>query len=482
MVGYEVPRILYDTHGQPAPRRSTLSAHRPELLDMGLLGSSIALEPIETGERTRRQIALRLLPFLFILYIASFIDRTSVAFAALGMSSDLGLSDRTFGLGAGIFFLGYIALQIPGAMLVERWSARRAIALIMIAWGGATAFTGLIHTPSQLYWARLVLGAAEAGFVPGVIVYLSHWFSHADRARATAYFMAAIPFSQVIASPVAGWIVGHSFAGIQGWRWLFILEGLPAASLGAIAYFYLTDRPREARWLSAAQREWLQARLRAEATPPTTRQPSSIGQALRSPAVLLLSLAAFLNYFTGYAFVFWFPILLKRESGLSDALVGTVGAIPYAAAFAAMLVNGWHSDKRMERHWHAALPCLLAAAGALGLMSHPQSLPLAILLFTLFALAPACLPPFWALATTALDRSAAPAGVGFINAVGSIAGFAGPFALGYLSSRTGSFGAGMAAAAAAGIGASLVLLSVPASRPVPLTPHPSAAEGTSRLQ
>lgn len=466
--------------GGPAPEY-TLAAHRPELLDMGLLGPSIALEPNETGERTRRQIALRLLPFLFILYIASFIDRTSVAFAALGMSSDLGLSDRTLGLGAGIFFLGYIALQIPGAMLVERWSARRAIALIMIAWGCATALTGLIHTPSQLYWARLALGAAEAGFVPGVIVYLSHWFSRADRARATAYFMAAIPFSQVIASPVAGWIVGHSFAGIQGWRWLFILEGLPAASLGAIGFFYLTDRPREARWLSPAQREWLQARLSAEATPPA-QQPSLIGQALRSPAVLLLSLAAFLNYFAGYAFVFWFPILLKRESGLSDALVGVIGAIPYAAAFAAMLVNGWHSDKRMERHWHAALPCLLAAVGALGLMGHPQSLPLAIVLFTLFALAPACLPPFWALATTVLDRSTAAAGVGFINGVGSIAGFAGPFALGYLSSRTGSFGAGMAAAAAAGIGASLVLLSVPASKPVGISPHPRAAGSPGPLQ
>lgn len=195
---------------------------------MALPASAVEVEPIPAGERTHRQIALRLLPFLFLLYVTNYIDRTSVAFGALGMSGDLGLSDRALGLAAGLFFLGYVALQIPGAMLVDRWSARRAIALIMITWGCATALTGLIHTASQLYWARLVLGAAEAGFFPGAIVYLSRWFSRADQARATAYFMAAIPFSQAIASPLAGWIVGHSFASVPGWRWLFILEGLPA--------------------------------------------------------------------------------------------------------------------------------------------------------------------------------------------------------------------------------------------------------------
>lgn len=447
---------------------------------MGLPATSIALEPIEVATRTRRQIALRLLPFLFLLYVTNYIDRTSVAFAALGMSNDLGLSDRTLGLAAGIFFLGYIALQIPGAILVERWSARRAIALVMIAWGFATAFTGLIHTASQLYWARLVLGAAEASFFPGVIVYLTHWFTRADRAKATAYFMAAIPFSQAIASPMAGWIVGHSFAGIQGWRWLFILEGLPAASLGALGYFYLTDRPRDARWLSPRQREWMIAQAHAEAV-PSPAQRSSIGQALRSRIVLLLALTAFLNYFVGYGFFFWFPTMLKRQSGLSDVLVGVVGAIPYAAVFVAMLVNGWHSDKRMERRWHAVIPCLLAAIGALGLTGHPHSLPIAVLLFTLFAMSPACLPPFWGIPTTLLGSSTAAAAVGFINAVGSIAGFAGPFVLGYLSSRTGSFTAGMAVAATAGIAACLMLLSVPTTPSLAaLSHHPPEAAGPRR--
>ncbi|MGB6486923.1 MAG: MFS transporter [Steroidobacteraceae bacterium] len=432
---------------------------------MSLQASSIALEPIEVGQRTRRQIALRLLPFLFLLYVTNYIDRTSVAFAALGMSSDLGLSDRTLGLAAGIFFLGYMALQIPGAILVERWSARRAIALVMIAWGCATALTGLVHTASQLYWARLVLGSAEAGFFPGVIVYLSHWFSRADRAKATAYFMAAIPISQVIASPMAGWVVGHSFAGVQGWRWLFILEGLPAVFFGAIGYLYLIDRPGDARWLSPLQREWMIATLRAEAAPaaPVAVQRSTIGQVLCSRVVLLLALAALLNYFVGYGFAFWLPTMLQRQSGLSDALVGVIGTVPYTAAFVAMLVNGWHSDKRMERRWHAAVPCLLAVIGALGLLAHPQSLLIGILLFTLIAMCVAFNPPFWAMATTLLDSSTAPAAVGFINAVGAIAGFAGPFVLGYLSSRTGSFTAGMAVAALAGIAACFVLFSLPSA-------------------
>lgn len=432
---------------------------------MGLPAPDIALEPIEAGDRTRRQIALRLLPFLFLLYVTNYIDRTSIAFAALGMSSDLGLSDRTLGLAAGIFFLGYIALQIPGTILVERWSARRTIGLVMIAWGCATALTGFIHTASQLYWARLLLGSAEAGFFPGVIVYLSRWFGRADRARATAYFIAAIPFSQAVASPVAGWIVGHSFAGVGGWRWLFFLEGLPATSLGAIAYFYLTDRPRDAHWLSPSQRQWMVAKMRTEAA-PLAGQRSSVGQALRSRVVLLLAFAVFLSSFVGYGFYFWFPTMLKSESGLSDAQVGMIGAIPYVVALLAMLVNGWHSDKCMERRWHAAVPCLLGALGALGLMGHPQSLPVAVFLFTLIAVSTAFLPVFWAMPPTLLSGSTAPAAMGFINAVASIAGFAGPFVLGYLSSRTGSFAAGMAFVAAAGIATCLAVLSVPGARQI----------------
>src|SRR6059058_2426471 len=209
--------------------------------------------PASSADHARHYVALRLLPFLFVLYITNYVDRTNVAYAAIGMSRDLGFSDRVFGMGAGIFFVSYVALQMPGALLVERWSARRMISATMVAWGSLTALTALVHTPVQLYVARFVLGAAEAGFFPGVIVYLSHWFIHEDRAKATSNFMAAIPLSFVIGSPVAGWILGHNWVAIEGWRWLFFVEGIPAILLGAVAFFFLTDRPSQARWLSAGQ-------------------------------------------------------------------------------------------------------------------------------------------------------------------------------------------------------------------------------------
>jgi MFS transporter, ACS family, tartrate transporter len=421
--------------------------------------TALASTAVEIGDHTRHQIARRLLPFLFLLYIGNYIDRTSVAYAALGMSTDLGLSDRVFGLGAGIFFLSYVALQVPGAMLVEHWSARRMISALIIAWGSFTALTGLVHTASQLYLARLLLGGAEAGFFPGVIVYLSHWFSLEDRGKATGTFMAAIPLSQALAGPVAGWIVGHSFLGLHGWRWLFILEGTPSIFLGTIAYFFLCDRPREAPWLGPAQREWIEEKLRREKLATPHKLP--VVEALRSPVVLLLATVCFLNYFVGYGFYFWFPTMLKRQSALSDTQVGWIGSIPYLAMFAAMLANGWHSDKRMERRWHCAIPMFVAAVGASGLAAHSRSLPVSVLLFTTIALANAFLPAFWAIPTAVLSRSAAAAAVGSINGVASIAGFASPYLLGYVSTRTGSFSGGMVGIVAAGLAAGLLMFCIP---------------------
>src|SRR5881296_4291493 len=217
-----------------------------------------------SAEHARRRIALRLLPFLFVLYIANYLDRTSVAYAAIGMARDLGFNDHVLGMGIGVFFISYVALQIPGALLVERWSARGMISATMIVWGSLTALTALVHTPGQLYLARFLLGAAEAGFFPSVIVYLSHWFIQEDRAKATSNFMAAIPVSLIIASPVAGWILSHNWFLIEGWRWLFFLVRIPAILLGTVAFLFLTDRPSQARWLTAEQRQWISRRLEQE--------------------------------------------------------------------------------------------------------------------------------------------------------------------------------------------------------------------------
>jgi ACS family tartrate transporter-like MFS transporter len=425
------------------------------------VANSRAIAPAEVADHTRHHIAVRLLPFLFILYITNYLDRTSVAYAALGMSRDLGFSDRVFGLGTGIFFISYVALQIPGALLVERWSARRMISVTLIGWGSLTALTGFVHTPGQLYLARFVLGAAEAGFFPGVIVYLSHWFIREDRAKATSNFMAAIPLSFVIGSPIAGWILGHPWLGFEGWRWLFVLEGMPAILLGAVAFFFLTDWPHEAAWLAPERRQWIEQRLRDEK--PISAQAFTVWQVLKSRNVLLLASLTFLNYFALYCLVFWLPTMLKRQSGLSDFRVGLLGAAPYAVAFVAMQVNGWHSDKNGERRWHSAVPMFIGAAGLLGLISQPRSILLSIVLFTMVGMAIAYLPTFWAIPTEILSQSAAAAAVGMINSVGSVAGFAGPYLFGYLNTRTGSFSYGLALMTAAALGGGMLILWTPRS-------------------
>ncbi len=413
----------------------------------------------QLGDRTRRHIALRLLPFLFILYIVNYVDRTNVAYAAIGMSRDLGFSDRVFGMGAGIFFISYVALQIPGALLVERWSARRMICASMIAWGGLTALTALVRTPAQLYTARFVLGAAEAGFFPGVIVYLSHWFMREDRAKATSNFTAAIPMSFVIGSPIAGWILGHSWFAISGWRWLFFLEGLPAIVLGTVAFFYLADWPREAAWLDSEPRQWIEQKLQEEKA--AVSKAATLRETLASRAVLLLASVAFCSYFASYSFMFWFPTMLKRQSGFSDVNVGLLGAIPYLVLFVAMQVNGYLSDKHCERRWHSAIPLFISAVGFLILATQPRSIPLTLVLFTMVATGTAYLPVFWAIPTEILSQSAAAVAVGLINAVGSVSGFAGPYLFGYLNTRTGSFSTGLAVLMTAALGAGLLILCTP---------------------
>ncbi len=429
------------------------------------VASSSPIAPVagRFADHTRHQVAVRLLPFLFILYITNYLDRTSVAYAALGMTRYLGFSDRVFGFGAGVFFISYVALQIPGALLVERWSARRMISATMIAWGMLTSLTALVHTPMQLYLARFALGAAEAGFFPGVIVYLSHWFLRQDRAKATSNFMAAIPLSFIIGSPLAGWILGHRWFEIQGWRWLFVLEGLPAIVLGGAAFFFLTDWPRQAAWLAPEQREWMDEKLAGEisAGSQPMAKPMTGWDAIKSPAVLLLAGIAFLEYFSGYSVYFWMPTMLKRQSGFSDVNVGLIGAIPYIAAFFVMIINGWHSDRHGERRWHAAVPLFIAAAALLGLVAEPHSMLLTVILFTLVGINIAYLPISWAIPTEILSASAAAASVGLINGVGSVAGFAGPYAFGYLRTITGSFTVGLAVLSVSAFAAGILLLRIP---------------------
>ena len=425
----------------------------------GAIGSVAA----SSAEHTRRQIAVRLLPFVFLLYITNYLDRTSVAYAAIGMSRDLGFDDRVIGLGIGIFFLSYVAFQIPCAVLAQRWSARGMICASMVVSGFFTALTGIVRTPAELYIARFLLGAAEAGFFPGVIVYLSHWFIREDRAKATSNFMAAIPVSLVIGSPVAGWILSYNWFGIEGWRWLFLVEGIPAILLGAVAFFFLTDWPNQARWLTAGQRQWMSRTMEREK--PSSSRSISITRALRSRTVLLLAGAAFVQYFVGYSVMFWLPTILKDRSGLSVAQVGLFGAVPYVVALFAMLFNGWHSDKYRERRWHAAFPLFVAAVGFWCLISLPSSNVMTILSLSITCMAMAFLPVFWAIPTEILSDSRAAVAVGTINALASLAGFAGPYAFGYLRAETGSFVAAFVVLTCSALTTAVLMLFTPAARP-----------------
>lgn len=414
----------------------------------------------DIAERTRKRINRRLIPFLFILYIVAFLDRINVSFAGLEMTRELGFSNEVFGFGAGIFFVGYVLLEIPGALLIEVWSARKWIARIMITWGLVAALTGLIHTARQFYWARFLLGIAEAGFFPGVIVYLTHWYRNQDRARAISMFMAAIPLSQVLGAPVSGLLMQIHWLGYSGWRWLLILEGLPAVVLGVVTLFYLTDRPKDARWLPDDERAWLTAELEREMQAKQRGAKVSLWRAFYHRDVILLTLAYFLGATAQYGFGLWLPKIIQKLSGFSTLEVSLIAAIPYLVAWPAMLLVGWSSDRTGERRWHAAGAYVATGLGLLGSLWTGDSVLLGVAMFSLAAMGVnGRLPPFWSLPASFLGGTAAAASIGAINCIGNLGGFVGPYVLGFLSTHSGNYASGVLfLTGAAFTGAILVLL------------------------
>jgi MFS transporter, ACS family, tartrate transporter len=397
------------------------------------------------AQRARKRIAWRVLPFLFVLYVVAFLDRMNVGAAALQMPNDLGFNDRVVGLGAGMFFIGYLVLEIPGALIAERWSARRWIARIMISWGIVTVLMAFIHTARDFYLVRFLVGAAEAGFFPAVIVYISHWFRAADRAKAVASFYAANPLSYVVGSPLAGLLLGISWLGLRGWRWLFILEGIPAIVLGVITIVYLTDWPREAKWLPEDERAWISGLLEQEKQAKQKIRTYTIWQALAQRDVILLTCCYFCATTGGYGIAFWLPTILKRLSGQSDVRVTLFAALPYLAGFVLQQINGWHSDRTHERRWHAASAVFLAGVSLLAaVIFGSTNTSAAVILFTLVG---GCYfsfhPCFWVVPTAFLTESAAAASIGLINSLGNLGGFVGPLMMGYLVHRTRSFTAGL---------------------------------------
>jgi D-galactonate transporter len=420
----------------------------------------------EVAQRARRRIGRRLLPFLFLLYVIAFIDRMNVGAAALQMPRDLGFNEGVIGFGAGVFFLGYFLLEIPGALIVERWGARRWIARIMITWGLITVLMAFIHTERQFYLVRFFVGAAEAGFFPGVIVYLTHWFRYQDRAKAVAVFYAANPISYIIGSPLAGLLLGISWLGLRGWRWLFIIEGIPAVLFGVITIFYLTDWPDKARWLPVDERSWITKELEREKEAKKRIHSYSIWEALRHRDVILLTLCYFCAMTGSYGIAFWLPTILKRLSGKSDLQVTLLAALPYVAAFITQQLNGWHSDRTCERRWHAALPVFLCGVALALAVVYRANPTISILLFIVAGGAFYGFQPcFWAVPTLFLSESAAAASIGLINAVGNLGGFVGPMVMGYLANRTHSFAPGLLYLVASLFVSGLLMLAVGARRP-----------------
>jgi MFS transporter, ACS family, tartrate transporter len=399
----------------------------------------------EVGLRARRHVALRLLPFLFLIYVVNYVDRVNVSFANLRMSADLGFSDRVYGLGVGVFYLSYILFEIPGAIAVERWSARRWIARIMVSWGLITILTGFVRSAEQFYAARFLLGLAESSFFPGIIVYLTHWFRLRERSQAIACLYSAVPAASLIGSPVAGWLLGVRWHWLEGWRWLFILEGIPAILLGVITLFYLTDWPSQAHWLPEDEREWLSNELRSELDAKKKIQNHTILQAFSDRRVAMLAAAWFLSLTGTLGSIYWSPTFVKRLSGFSDRSVTLLLLLPALLGIAGMLFNGWHSDKTGERRWHTALPLFASGLMFELILAAHHNVPLSILLLLLGSgIFFAFYPVFWSIPTMMLSESAAAATFGLINSLGQCGGFAGPFVIGLLNDRTHSLNASFA--------------------------------------
>jgi ACS family tartrate transporter-like MFS transporter len=456
----------------------------------------VTTTPLTVAERAHKRITWRLMPFLLLLYFLAYIDRTNVGVAALDMKKSLGagglgFDDAIIGIGAGIFFIGYFLLEIPGTLIVEKWSARKWIARIMISWGIVASLMGLIGTPylnflcvvdwcaifrpfttvlgwitslwgskppnmtncscdvQQFYFLRFVLGIAEAGFFPGIIVYLSHWFRYSDRAKAKSQFMIGLPIATIIGLPLSQWIM-HSinWGGIAGWRWVYILEGIPSFILGFVVLYYLTDWPHEAKWLPEDEKQWITAELEKERREKQAAGSMTMWQEIKKALVkketILLSLI-YICIVTGYyGLNFFIPSITAMMKGRSVAEQTIIAMLPYVCGFAGMLWTAKHSDKTGERRWHTALPMLLGAVAMALCILSGDNVALVVTFFCLVGFGVhAYLPVFWTWPTAFMTSAMAATAIGLINSFGNLGGYFGPQVVGQLRTQTGTFTSGL---------------------------------------
>jgi MFS family permease len=389
------------------------------------------------------RVNLRLIPLLFLCYIIAYIDRINVGFAKLHLREVLKVDETVFnsvyGFGAGLFFIGYFIFEVPSNLILHRVGARVWIARIMIVWGVVSMAMMFINSTMTFYVMRFILGAAEAGFFPGVILYLTYWYPSRERARTIALFTLGGVLAGVIGSPISGAILGlHGIGGLEGWQWLFILEAIPAVIFGFVVLIFLPNRPRDALWLSAPEKAWLQGRLDDEAAHMHLHQQHRLSEVFTSGRVWLLCLVYFLLNVGSYGYEMWLPSIIKAFSGKSDAVVGWINAVPYLVAGVVMLIASHHSDRTGERRWHVALAAAGSAVG-FGLSAYFKNPFLALASLALaFAGIKSTLGPFWALVTAFLSGSAAAGGIALINSVGNLGGFFGPYVVGLIKDRTHS--------------------------------------------
>ena len=422
---------------------------------------SIAASEIPSlAEATTRRITRRLIPLLMVLFVLNQIDRVNISYAGLQMTRELHFSNAVFGFGSGIFFLGYCLFDIPGTMLVALWSARRIISGLVIAWGIVATLSGLIHNAQDFYLARFFLGAAEAPFFPGLIVYLSHWYPAKGRAKAIAMFMTAMPIAQIIGAPISAALLHVHWFGYSGWHWLLVMEGLPAVLLGILAIFYLTDYPKQANWLKPEQREYIQATLDQEHQTKLTERKYSVWEAVRHRETILLSIVSFCGYNIQYGFTLWLPQMVQKLSGYGAVQVTLLTAIPFLVTWPVMLLVGWNSDRLDERRWHVAIAFFVGAAG-LAMARATDSVGLGLIAFTIAAVGiNGRLPAFWSLPNSLFTGTAAAAVIATMNFIGIIGGFVGPSIVGFLSNKTGTYASAVAYLLGSAVLAGILILFV----------------------
>lgn len=422
----------------------------------------------ELGRETISRVIRRLIPFIFICYVVAYIDRVNIGFAKADLQADLGLSSAAYGLGAGLFFIGYCVFEIPSNLILERVGARLWIARIMIVWGLVSMAMMFVTGEQSFYAMRILLGVAEAGFFPGMVLYLTYWVPNAERARTGALFMTAAPVSVMIGAPISEALLAlDGRLGLQGWQWLFLAEGFPAVVLGVMAWWFLTDRPEQANWLTTPQREWLSSEMARERAERGARQHGSDLRSLMSGKVWLLCLIYFMNTVVTYGVFLWLPSILRELSGYRGLKLSVVTMIPFSAALVGMILIGRHSDRTGERKRHVAACALTAAIGIVLAAVFQEHLLLIVLSFALSQVGQrSVMSVFWAIPPIFLG-SAAAAGIALINALGNLGGFVGPWVMGWLKGSTGNYTAGLLVLATALVLEAMLVMTLRLPEPQP---------------